>query len=152
MDLRNIDYDLQRFRQRIFVFTVLVLVCFVLLLLRLMYLQLWRHDDLLAQAESNRTAIVPIVPNRGLIRDRTPLAAQAHDGVAARRVGVLDDLHQQVVHTRVGVAGEAGGGGGQQTAKQGEADWLSARLVGWLVGWLTCDWCLVRWRVGWWLG
>jgi hypothetical protein len=25
MDLRNIDYDLQRFRQRIFVFTVLVL-------------------------------------------------------------------------------------------------------------------------------
>ena len=70
MDLRNIDYDLQRFRQRIFVFTVLVLVCFVLLLLRLMYLQLWRHDDLLAQAESNRTAIVPIVPNRGLIQDR----------------------------------------------------------------------------------
>ena len=70
MDLRNIDYDLQRFRQRIFVFTILVLVCFVLLLLRLMYLQLWRHDDLLAQAESNRIAIVPIVPNRGLIQDR----------------------------------------------------------------------------------
>ena len=70
MDLRNIDHDLHRFRQRIFVFTVLVLVCFVLLLLRLMYLQLWRHDDLLAQAESNRTAVVPIVPNRGLIQDR----------------------------------------------------------------------------------
>ena len=70
MDLRNIDHDLHRFRQRIFVFTILVLVCFVLLLLRLMYLQLWRHDDLLAQAESNRTAIVPIVPNRGLIQDR----------------------------------------------------------------------------------
>jgi len=70
MDLRNIDFDLQRFRQRIFVFTVLVLVCFLLLLLRLMYLQIWRHDDLLAQAESNRTAVIPIVPNRGLIQDR----------------------------------------------------------------------------------
>ena len=29
-----------------------------------------RHDDLRAQAESNRTSIVPIVPNRGLIVDR----------------------------------------------------------------------------------
>jgi penicillin-binding protein 2 len=29
-----------------------------------------RHDDLAEQAESNRTAVVPIVPNRGLILDR----------------------------------------------------------------------------------
>jgi len=70
MDLRNIDEDLHLFRRRIFVFTALVLLCFFLLLCRLMYLQLWRHEDLLAQAESNRTAIVPIVPNRGLIQDR----------------------------------------------------------------------------------
>jgi penicillin-binding protein 2 len=54
----------------VFVFTVLVTVCFFLLLCRLVYLQIWRHDDLRAQAESNRTSIVPIVPNRGLIEDR----------------------------------------------------------------------------------
>ena len=70
MELRNVEADLSRFRTRIFVFTVLVLVCFFLLLCRLVYLQVWRHDDLRAQAESNRTAIVPIVPNRGLIEDR----------------------------------------------------------------------------------
>ena len=35
-----------------------------------MYLQVVRHDDLSEQAESNRTAVVPIVPNRGLILDR----------------------------------------------------------------------------------
>ena len=68
--LRNIDAELERFRHRIFVFTVVVGVCFLLLLLRLAYLQIWRHEDLLAQAESNRTAIVPVVPNRGLILDR----------------------------------------------------------------------------------
>ncbi|MGH6640224.1 MAG: penicillin-binding transpeptidase domain-containing protein, partial [Polaromonas sp.] len=33
-------------------------------------LQVYRHADLNEQAESNRTAIVPIVPNRGLILDR----------------------------------------------------------------------------------
>jgi len=68
--LRNIDAELQRFRHRIFVFTVVVAVCFLLLLLRLAYLQIWRHEDLLAQAQSNRTASVPVVPNRGLILDR----------------------------------------------------------------------------------
>ncbi len=29
-----------------------------------------RHEDLADQAESNRTAVVPIVPNRGQILDR----------------------------------------------------------------------------------
>ncbi len=68
--LRNIEADLGRFRTRLFVVSVLVVVCFTLLLLRLFYLQVLRHDDLRAQAESNRTSIVPIVPNRGLILDR----------------------------------------------------------------------------------
>ena len=68
--LRNVEGDLARFRRRIVVLSLVVLVCFVLLLMRLLYLQVWRHGDLRAQAESNRTSIVPIVPNRGLILDR----------------------------------------------------------------------------------
>jgi penicillin-binding protein 2 len=36
----------------------------------LFYLQVIRYDELNAAAESNRTAIVPIVPNRGVIMDR----------------------------------------------------------------------------------
>ena len=69
-EIRNIQVDLARFRTRIFAVTVLMLFCFLLLVMRLCYLQIVRHDDLRAQAESNRTAIVPIVPNRGLIEDR----------------------------------------------------------------------------------
>ena len=48
----------------------MVLVCFGLVAARLVVLQVARHDDLMAQAESNRTAVVPVVPNRGLILDR----------------------------------------------------------------------------------
>jgi len=69
-ELRNVEADLARFRSRIFAVTLVVLVCFSLLIARLTYLQVWRHDDLRAQAENNRTAIVPILPNRGLITDR----------------------------------------------------------------------------------
>lgn len=69
-ELRNVEMDLSRFRTRVFVVSIVVVLCFLLLIMRLIYLQIWRHDDLRAQAESNRTSIVPIVPNRGLILDR----------------------------------------------------------------------------------
>ena len=62
--------DLQRFRGRVFVAIAVVSACFLLLVARLFYLQVLRYDDYQAQAESNRTAIVPIVPNRGVIMDR----------------------------------------------------------------------------------
>jgi penicillin-binding protein 2 len=69
-EIRNVAADLSRFRRRVFVIGAVVLTCFGLLCARLGYLQVVRHEDLAEQAESNRTAIVPVVPNRGLILDR----------------------------------------------------------------------------------
>ena len=68
--LRNVEADLSRFRLRVLVASVVILLCFGLVAARLVYLQVVRHDDLREQAESNRTAVVPVVPNRGLILDR----------------------------------------------------------------------------------
>jgi penicillin-binding protein 2 len=69
-ELRDIEADLSRFRARVLVMGLVILLAFSLVAARLVYLQVLRHDDLNAQAESNRTAVVPIVPNRGLILDR----------------------------------------------------------------------------------
>jgi penicillin-binding protein 2 len=69
-ELRNVEADLSRFRARVLVASLVVVFCFLLLAARLVYLQIVRHDDLLDRAENNRTAIVPVVPNRGLILDR----------------------------------------------------------------------------------
>ena len=69
-ELRNVEADLSRFRARVLVASLVVLCAFSVLAARLVYLQVYRHDDLSEQAESNRTAIVPIVPNRGQILDR----------------------------------------------------------------------------------
>jgi len=69
-ELRNVEADLSRFRARVLVASIVVLVCFLLLAARLVYLQVVRHSELDEQAEANRTAIVPLVPNRGLILDR----------------------------------------------------------------------------------
>jgi penicillin-binding protein 2 len=69
-EIRNVEAELSRFRTRVLVAGLLVLMAFGLVAARMVYLQVVRHDDLLAQAESNRTAVLPVVPNRGQILDR----------------------------------------------------------------------------------
>ena len=69
-ELRNVQADLSRFRSRVLVAGLLVCIAFFLLASRLVYLQVFRHDDLLEQADNNRITAVPVVPNRGLILDR----------------------------------------------------------------------------------
>ncbi|MEK7346188.1 MAG: penicillin-binding protein 2 [Pseudomonadota bacterium] len=69
-ELRNHQADLDRFRSRVVIVQLVVLVCFVLVAVRLSYLQIVRHADLLEQAENNRTAVIPTVPPRGSILDR----------------------------------------------------------------------------------
>jgi penicillin-binding protein 2 len=69
-ELKNIEVEQARFRTRLLVAAALVLLGFASLAARLWHLQVTRHDELAAQAESNRIAVAPIVPNRGLILDR----------------------------------------------------------------------------------
>ena len=70
MEIRNTEAELQRFRLRAVVMGGVVLVAFCLLVSRLLVLQVERHEELAERAENNRTAVVPIVPNRGQILDR----------------------------------------------------------------------------------
>jgi penicillin-binding protein 2 len=101
--LRNVEADLARFRSRILVISLVVLVCFVLLIARLLYLQVWRHEELRAQAENNRTSVVPVVPNRGLILDRNGIVLASNYSAYTLEITpsksgpleqVLDDLAQ----------------------------------------------------------
>jgi penicillin-binding protein 2 len=69
-EIRNVEADLAQFRTRVLLIGLAVVFAFGLIAARMVYLQVMRHDDLLAQAESNRTAVLPVVPNRGQILDR----------------------------------------------------------------------------------
>ena len=68
--LRDVEQEIDRFRGRLLAAAGFVLLAFLLLAARLIYLQVIRHEELATQAEANRIAVVPIVPNRGLIVDR----------------------------------------------------------------------------------
>jgi penicillin-binding protein 2 len=68
--LRDVEREIDRFRGRLLAAAGFVLVAFALLAARLVYLQVIRHDELATQAEANRIAVVPVVPNRGQIVDR----------------------------------------------------------------------------------
>jgi penicillin-binding protein 2 len=69
-ELKNVEQELSRFNARLLAAAGFVLFAFGLLAARLVHLQVYKHDELATQAENNRIAVVPIVPNRGLIVDR----------------------------------------------------------------------------------
>jgi len=69
-ELKNVEQEVGRFRLRLLAAAAFVLVLFGLLGARLVYLQIYKHEELSTQAENNRITVVPIVPNRGLILDR----------------------------------------------------------------------------------
>ena len=69
-ELKNVEQELRRFHTRLLAAAMFVLLCFGLLAFRLTHLQVVKHEELSVRAENNRIAVVPIVPNRGLIVDR----------------------------------------------------------------------------------
>ncbi len=69
-ELRNPERELYLFRRRLSLAGAFVALALLGLLGRFFYLQVIEHEHYRTLAETNRIAIVPIVPNRGVIRDR----------------------------------------------------------------------------------
>ncbi|WP_198116218.1 penicillin-binding protein 2 [Massilia rhizosphaerae] len=69
-EIKDSDREIHLFRMRLTAMVLFVFICFGLLVARFVWLQVVKHDQYMAQAEDNRIALVPIVPNRGLIVDR----------------------------------------------------------------------------------
>jgi penicillin-binding protein 2 len=70
-EIKNLEIELSRYLTRLKVGAGFVLILAAILMVRLVYLQVARHDHYEALAESNRIALVPAIPNRGLIMDRS---------------------------------------------------------------------------------
>jgi penicillin-binding protein 2 len=68
--MRNPEREVHHFRVRVLVASVFVLAAFALLVARFSWLQVVKHDEYRERAELNRIAVLPVAPNRGLIKDR----------------------------------------------------------------------------------
>lgn len=80
-ELKNHQREIYFFRFRLIVSFVFMLTLVVILLARLFYLQIIRQSYFTTLADNNRIAVVPIVPNRGLIQDRNGIVlAQNYSG------------------------------------------------------------------------
>jgi penicillin-binding protein 2 len=95
-ELRNPQLEMHFFRRRLLIAGALVIIAFGGLLGRFVYLQLIQHQHYQTLAESNRIAIVPIVPNRGVMTDRNGIVlAQSYSAytleVTPSRVKNLDE-------------------------------------------------------------
>lgn len=70
VELKDNQREIHFFRQRLLIGLILAGLLLLILLARVFYLQVLRHDHFDTLAESNRIYVVPIVPNRGVITDR----------------------------------------------------------------------------------
>ncbi len=94
-DFHNPEGDVERFRFRLGIAAAAVLLAFGLLLGRFVWLQVIQHDFYQTRAEDNRIALIPIVPNRGVITDRNgTILARNYSAftleITPSRVGDLD--------------------------------------------------------------
>ena len=97
-ELKDVELELNRFRGRVLAAAAFVLFAFGLLAARLVYLQVFRHDELQTQAENNRISVVPIVPNRGLILDRNGLVLASNYSAYTLEITAskVDDLEETI--------------------------------------------------------
>ena len=70
VEFKNHQREIFHFQLRLVVGIGFLSVLLAILLVRFVYLQVARHSYYQTLSESNRIAVVPIVPNRGLILDR----------------------------------------------------------------------------------
>lgn len=70
VELKNHQREIFYFRLRLGLSMVVVAGLLLIVLARLFYLQVIRHEYFHTLSEGNRIYILPIVPNRGLILDR----------------------------------------------------------------------------------
>jgi penicillin-binding protein 2 len=107
-DFGNADRDRFHFRRRLGFAGGFVLLAFAGLFARFFYLQVIEHKHFQTLAETNRIAIVPIVPNRGVVTDRNGVVlAQSYSGytleITPSRIKNLDetiDALAQIVDVR----------------------------------------------------
>jgi penicillin-binding protein 2 len=100
-ELKNPERELHLFRRRLALAGGAVVLAFMVLLGRFVYLQVAMQSHYATLAESNRISIVPAVPNRGVITDRNGIVlAQSYSAytleVTPSKVKNLEDTIEQL--------------------------------------------------------
>src|SRR4029079_8787222 len=100
-ELKNPERDLYLFRRRLALAGTLVVLAFMVLLGRFVFLQVVMQSHYATLAESNRISLVPAVPNRGVITDRNGVVlAQSYSAytleVTPSKVKNLEDTIEQL--------------------------------------------------------
>ena len=99
--IKNLYLELERYHGRLKVGVGFVLFLALVLILRLFYLQLIRHEHYQELAESNRITLVPAIPNRGVIYDRNgKILADNFSAytleISVGKAGDIDSLLEQI--------------------------------------------------------
>ena len=99
---QNIYKSRYLFKQRLALLTALISIAFLVIIGRFFYLQIFKYDFYKGLSENNRIAIIPNVPNRGLILDRNGVILADNYFVYSLEVtpSKVDNLNKTIEHLK----------------------------------------------------
>ena len=70
MEIRDLFSELKRYQIRITLSFIFILLCFLVIFIKLFFLQIVEYEKYKSRAQKNRIVVHPLIPDRGKILDR----------------------------------------------------------------------------------
>ena len=101
MEIRDLFSELKRYQIRITLSFIFILLCFLVIFIKLFYLQIVEYEKYKSRAQKNRIVVHPLIPDRGKILDRNGKLVADNEiyytlEVVPKNISNIDDTYSKL--------------------------------------------------------
>lgn len=101
MEIRDLFSELKRYQVRLTLSFVFILLCFLVIFIKLFFLQIVEYEKYKSRAQKNRIVVHPLIPDRGKILDRNGKLVADNDiyytlEVVPKNISNIDDTYSKL--------------------------------------------------------
>ena len=101
MEIRDLFSELKRYQIRITLSFIFILLCFLVIFIKLLFLQIVEYEKYKSRAQKNRIVVHPLIPDRGKILDRNGRLVADNEiyytlEVVPKNISNIDDTYSKL--------------------------------------------------------
>ena len=101
MEIRDLFSELKRYQIRITLSFIFILLCFLVIFIKLFFLQIVEYEKYKSRAQKNRIVVHPLIPDRGKILDRNGKLVADNEiyytlEVVPKNISNIDDTYSKL--------------------------------------------------------
>jgi len=101
LEIRDLFSELKRYQIRITLSFIFILLCFLVIFIKLFYLQIVEYEKYKSRAQKNRIVVHPLIPDRGKILDRNGKLVADNEiyytlEVVPKNISNIDDTYSKL--------------------------------------------------------